>query len=701
MIHDKSTRKTEENSSKQPILTVKDLDIEYETMGEKLLAVEGVSFNVWPGEAFSLVGESGSGKSTIAFAIMRYLASNADVPNGKIIFRGKNIFRLTRGELLDLRGMKMSLVPQDPLTSLNPSHRVANQIAEIYRIHLKMSKKGAYEKAIQMLVEVNMPDPYSIAKKYPHEISGGQQQRILIAMAFSTYPDLLIMDEPTTGLDVTTESVILDLIDEMKIKYRIAILYITHNLGVVHRLCDKVSIIYAGRIVEMGGVKSIFYHPFHPYTLGLLRCIPRIHSQVIQEKLEAIEGFLPDPAELSQFCIFGPRCPYVEDRCRSEVPPLINIGSDHFTKCFLYKKLEKSDKLLLLEEEKKEGAISSSSDQECHEELLEIIDLKKVYKTSKGDLRAVDGVSFKCWKGEILGIVGESGCGKTTLARCIIGLVDINNGKITFNNKNIGMISQKRSRELCRKIQMVFQNPEATLNPQKTVEQLLTRPLALYNLVPKKERRKRVIELLESVKLGERYLPRYPHEISGGEKQRIGIARAFATNPELIICDEPISSLDVSVQAGIINLLIELQKVHKISYMFIGHDLNVIRHLSNRIIVMYMGMICEVGTSYEIFEPPYHPYTEALLSAVPVLQPNVAQKRIPLAGAVPSPIEPVYGCVFHTRCPRKIGEICTNTPPPEIEVSSGHKIYCHIPIKKLMIIEPVFTYMKSIRVVGN
>jgi len=677
----------------EPVLSVQELGITYLTMGENIPAVRKVSFDVWPGEALALVGESGSGKSTIAYAIMRYLPGNGRITRGKIFFQGVNIFRLTVNELFSLRGRKTSLVPQDPLTSLNPSHRVGEQIAEILKIHLQMSKKEAYDRTIEMLNQVSMPDPPVIARKYPHEISGGQQQRVLIAMAFCAHPDLLIMDEPTTGLDVTTEARILDLIEEMKQKYNTAILYITHNLGVVQRLCERVAIIYAGEIVEKGDVVSVFNRPSHPYTLGLLRCIPKIHSKVSQEKLDAIEGFLPNLAHLSPSCIFAPRCPYVEDRCRSEIPPLIDIGLNRLSKCFLSKKPVNSNKLLLNRE--KSRIESGPSSDVCKEALLEVNGLKKVYHIRKGNLRAVDGISFECKKGEILGIVGESGCGKTTLARCIVGLAYLNGGKILFDRRNIGVISQKRSKELHQKIQIVFQDPEATLNPQKTVEQILTRPLTLHSLVPKGERRKQVVELLESVNLNERFLSRYPHELSGGEKQRVGIARAFATRPELIICDEPISSLDVSVQAGIINLLIELQKVHNISYIFIGHDLNVVRHISNRIIVMYMGKICEVGKSYELFEPPYHPYTEALLSAVPILQPNVIQKRIRLEGPVPSPINLGQGCPFHTRCPRKIGDTCVHTPPLERKVTPSHTITCHIPLKELMRVKSVFEYGKS------
>ncbi|MCK4417717.1 MAG: ABC transporter ATP-binding protein [Candidatus Latescibacteria bacterium] len=676
----------------EPTLIIEDLDIIYSTLGKNIPAVRGVSLEIGASEGFGLVGESGSGKSTIAYAIMRYLPSNGKITNGKITFRSTNIFRLTANELLSLRGARMSLVPQEPLTSLNPSHRVGSQIAEVFRIHLDLSKEKAYERTIEMLEQVNMPDPEGMARKYPHEISGGQQQRVLIAMAFSTHPDLLIMDEPTTGLDVTTEARILDLLVEMKSIYNSAILYIAHDLGVVRRVCERVAIIYAGEIIEVGDVDTVFNRPAHGYTLGLLGCIPKFSSEAVQEKLHAIEGFLPDLSDLKPGCIFAARCSQVEDGCLAKVIPLTDIGSGHLTKCIFYQKILDLSDIVSGEQESDKETAGRSPRKESHEILLKIDDLKKAFRVGRGNLLAVDGVNLECRKGEILGIVGESGCGKTTLARCIVGLLEVDNGRILFNGGNVSITAKRRSRELHRKIQMIFQNPDSTLNPQKTVEQIINRPLTLFKLSSRKERRKQVTGLLESVKLGERYLFRYPHELSGGEKQRVGIARAFASEPELVICDEPISSLDVSVQAGIINLLIELQKEHDISYLCIGHDLNVIRHISNRIVVMYMGKICEVGTSYELFQPPYHPYTEALLSAIPILETNVAVRKIRLEGAVPSPINPGPSCRFHTRCPRKAGKICVSTPPPEIEVSPGHLIYCHIPLKELCSVPPVLSF---------
>ena len=662
------------------VLSVKDVDITYYTGKIAFPAIRKVSFNIKEGQAFGLVGESGSGKSTVAYAVMQYLASNGKISHGEIDFSGTNLLTMSSTELLGLRGLKISLVPQDPLTSLNPSHRVGDQVSEILKIHFKLAKKEADKRAVEMLAQVHLPTPRLTAKKYPHQISGGQQQRVLIAMAFCTNPELLIMDEPTTGLDVTTQARILDLISEMKIKHKTAILYITHDLGVVKNLCDRVAIIYAGEIVEEGDVESIFLKPVHPYTRGLLNCIPKTYSRKIDARLNDIEGFLPNLAQLKPSCIFSPRCRFVQDKCREEIPLLRDIGNERQIKCF-FDDLEDKEKATQDDEKLK---VNMDDDV-----LIKVKNLTKLYPTKRGDLRAIDDTSFECRKGEILGIVGESGCGKTTIARCIVGLEQNNGGSISFFDQPIGAI-RNRSKETRRKIQMVFQNPEATLNPQKTVEEIITRPLSLYNIVPKSQRRQRAIELLKSVNLSELYLSRFPHEISGGEKQRVGIARAFATEPEVIVLDEPISSLDVSVQAGILNLLQDLQAKNNIAYIFIGHNLSVIRHLCNSIMVVYMGRVCEVGPPEELFDPPYHPYTEALLAAVPVVEPDINQREIRLEGVMPNAIDPMPGCPFHSRCPRKIGTICEEVKPKEIKVKPGHRIACHIPLEDLAAFEPIF-----------
>ncbi|MCF6173407.1 MAG: ABC transporter ATP-binding protein, partial [Campylobacteraceae bacterium] len=495
---------------------------------------------------------------------------------------------------------------------------------------------------------------------------------------FCTNPKLLVMDEPTTGLDVTTQAKILSLINEMKAKHNTAVLYITHNMGVVKNLCDRVAILYAGEIVDEGCVKEIFEKPAHPYTKNLMECIPSTFEDE-GVKLKTIKGFLPNIGELISSCIFAPRCKYVQKQCNEEIPPVLSLSKTRKVKCFLKElpkigdeALEKSTKVSIKEKD-----------------LLEIKNLTKFFPTPAGNSRAIDDVSFTCKQGEILGIVGESGCGKTTIARCIVGLTPKSSGDIIFNGKSLG-ITRKRGKDLSRKIQMVFQNPEATLNPQKTVEQIIERPLALYNVVPKGQRKRRVLELLSMVNLSDRYLSRYPHEISGGEKQRVGIARSFASNPELIVLDEPTSSLDVSVQAGILNLLHELQQKHGTTYIFIGHDLSAMRHLCDRIMVIYLGQICEIGTPQEIFSAPYHLYTEGLLSAIPVIESNLSQREVSIEGAIPSSIEAMLGCPFHTRCHKKIGKICEEEKPLELEFESGNKIYCHLSKAELLDEEPIF-----------
>jgi peptide/nickel transport system ATP-binding protein len=669
------------NKHNNSVLKIDNLEIIYTVKNNKIPVVRDVSFDIKAGETFGLVGESGSGKSTLAYSIVQYLASNGKISKGQILFNGSDLTKYTQKELLTIRGSQIALVPQDPLTSLNPSHKVGNQIAEILRIHTTLNEKEIKNRVIELFDEVHIPMPETTVDKYPHQISGGQQQRILIAMAFCTNPKLLIMDEPTTGLDVTTQDRILSLINEMKKAHNTAVLYITHDMGVVKNLCDKVAILYAGEIVAQGLVQDLFNSPIHPYTKSLLDCIPLTFTpdSTNNEKLETIKGDLPNLMTLTSSCIFAPRCKYSEPKCFEEIPPLIKISSDRSVKCF-FDKFPELEKEILCTENK----INLSDDW-----ILSIQNLKKFFPTPAGNARAIDNISFNCRKGEILGIAGESGCGKTTIARCIVGLTEKSDGDIIFKGENLSSAG-KRKKELSQKIQMVFQNPESTLNPQKTVEQIIQRPLVLYSIGQKEHRKKRVAELLKMVKLNERYLSRYPHEISGGEKQRVGIARAFASNPELIVLDEPISSLDVSVQAGVLNLLHELQQKHGTTYIFIGHNLSVMRHLCNRIMVIYLGQICEIGTPKEIFSAPYHPYVEGLLSAIPVIESNLTQKDVIIDGVIPSVIEPIVGCPFYTRCHKKVGKICEEKKPPSITFNKEHIIYCHIPKEELEATDEIF-----------
>jgi len=521
--------------SSEPVLVLQDLDIVYSALGKEIPAVRGVSFEIGAGEAFALVGESGSGKSTIAYAIMRYLASNGKIAKGRIAFRGSNIFRLTATELLSLRGAKMSLVPQEPLTSLNPSHRVGNQIAEVFHIHLDLSVEESYKRAIEMLRQVNMPDPEGMARKYPHEISGGQQQRVLIAMAFSTHPDLLIMDEPTTGLDVTTEARILDLIVEMKEIYNTAILYITHDLGVVKRVCERVAIIYAGEVVELGDVNTVFSYPAHNYTKGLLDCIPKISSSAVQERLQAIEGFLPDLNDLPPGCIFSTRCDLVEEGCREGNFPLIDIGSGHLTKCVLHKKVMKLIGTVSQEKDISEVSSEQASNKESSDLLLEVDKLKKVFRVGRKNLLAVDQVSLECRKGEILGIVGESGCGKTTLLNLIGGLDYPTRGKIFLSGQDMSLLNENQLADLRRdNIGYVFQF--YNLLPLLTALENVMIPLHFQGTLSKRARKRKALELLKLVKLEERS-HHTPSELSGGEQQRVAIARSFANDPSIVLLD--------------------------------------------------------------------------------------------------------------------------------------------------------------------
>jgi peptide/nickel transport system ATP-binding protein len=665
---------------------VRDLDIAYSTKGTTVLAVRDAALEIRPGEALALVGESGSGKSTIAYALMRYLPDNGAVMRGQMLFSNTELLTLSPDELLNLRGQRIALVPQNPQTSLNPNHRIGDQIAEIFRIHLKLPAPQAHHRALQMLETVHLPDPEFFARKYPHQISGGQAQRVLIAMAFAIHPDLLVMDEPTTGLDPTTEAHILDLIREMRQRYQTAILYITHNLGVVRDLCDRLAVIYAGQILESGPVDAVFDAPAHPYTAALLKCVPKLSAANTQARLASIEGFLPDLSEPSSGCVFAPRCDFVQDRCRTQTPPLQAIGTDtelasadRHSKCFFPDFKKDADPATTSQPPTIEAAT-----------LLTIDHLSKTYPTKKGALRAVDDISFTCRQGEILGIVGESGCGKSTLARCIVGLEDISAGNIHFKGEPLGNITQRKT-ALRRRIQMVFQNPDATLNPKKTVEQILLRPLTLHNLGPPPQRRAKAVELLQSVNLEQRYLTRYPHQLSGGEKQRVSIARALATQPELLVCDEPVSALDVSVQAGIINLLIDLRQQYGTAFIVIGHDLGVMHHLCDRILVLYMGRICQLSPSGKFTQAPYHPYTEALLASVPQVDAPPVEHRIRLEGNVPSPIDPMPGCAFHSRCPRQLGSLCAQSPPPQRHAAPDHQIACHIPLAELNEIPSFFT----------
>ena len=678
-----------ENRVKASGLTIRDLTIAYETETGTLDTVRDVSLDIAPGQIYGLVGESGSGKTTLALAVTRYLASNGRITKGNIYLDDLDLVTLSKTEMRRLWGSKITMVHQDPNRSVNPTMPVGDQIAEMARAHLGMQKAESFQKAVEMLTRVRIPDPGTIARRYAHQLSGGQLQRVLIAIALTTNPRLLIMDEPTTALDVTTEAVILDLIRDLLSGYQTAVLYITHNLGVVARLCQRVGVIYAGEMMEQGPVRGVFKEMLHPYTLGLLGSVPKVDVDKRDIVLSTIPGYIPQPDNLPAGCIFAPRCLGAKDSCRTVRPHLRTVDSQHATACLRWQALRDAPDQFTLKQQKRQHRESSTE-----EIVLETTELKKYFPISRVRIRdllsrkrpvvrAVDDISVRIQRGFTLGIVGESGCGKTTFARCIAGLEKATSGHIVLEEQKLHALVSKRSGEQLNKIQMVFQNPDASLNPQHTVGSSVARPLKHLGGLSKPQIKRRTEELFEAVNLPKEYILRLPHEISGGEKQRVAIARAFATNPALMICDEPISSLDVSVQASLMNMLVELQETKETSYLFISHDLAAVRHLSSWIAVIYLGRLWEIGSSLDVFRPPQHPYTEALLSSLPVPDPDAVQNRIRLRGDVPSAVNIPSGCRFFPRCPRKLGKICETEEPPWQELSRWHRICCHIPAEEL------------------
>ncbi len=681
-----------------PVLKVEDLEVIYTTRAGPVKAVRDISFEIWPGDALGLVGESGCGKSTLALAIMNYVAKNAEVTGGRILFCGEDICQKSGRELNHIRGNEIAMVYQDPMAALNPSLRIGRQLTEVLVEHKVSRGTEAKAECIRMLERVRMPDPPAMMERYPHQLSGGQQQRVLIAMALLTNPALLILDEPTTGLDVTVEAGILDLITELKHEFDSTILYISHNLGLVSRVADRVAVMYAGELVEQGSVRDIFLGPQHPYTVALFGCIPKISARRQIKTLQPIRGKVPALHETPSGCAFEPRCDRARERCRLEHPDIVKTADEHLARCF-YADSPHPAELKALRAELADAEPSPRGE----DLILEIEGLKTYYKAQeqglarlagrrkKGFVKAVDDVNIMAWKKSTIGIVGESGCGKTTLAKCVAGLVSPNAGKMEFKGIDIARVVEQRPFELLKELQMIFQNPDSTLNPRRSVGDAIARPLRLFGTVSPSEVEDEVVRLLEAVRLGEEYCDRLPRQLSGGERQRVALARAFAGRPALVLCDEPLSSLDVSVQAAVLNLLLELQQEYGTAMLFISHDLSVVYQLCDNVAVMYLGQFCEIGSTEALFAPPYHPYTEALLSAVPIPDPTVERINIRLSGTVPSALDPPSGCRFHTRCPRKMGPICEREPPPWRGIAEGHRIYCHLDIEELRAVEPVLS----------
>jgi len=663
-----------------PTVEVEHMDVTYQVRGQDRRALRNVSFQVGQRESYGLVGESGSGKSTAALALTRYLPRNGRVSAGSITVNGQDLLAMGKARLRELRARTVSMVYQEPGKALNPSIRAGRQVAEVYEI-AGQSRNEALENAEAMLSKVQIADPGQVMDRYPHQLSGGMAQRVVIAMALAANPSLLILDEPTTALDATVEAEVLDLVSALRAEFATSVLFISHNLAVIAKMCDRVGVLYAGELVEEGPAREVFEQPRHPYTVGLLRCIPRRGHRKDHGRLDTIPGFLPPPGHTLTGCVFAPRCALVEDRCREAPPPSFPTGPARTSRCYRHEVAPDLPRATPVD-------ISLPITQSEAEPLAQLANVSKTFTSGGAAVHALTGVSLDLLRGETLGLVGESGSGKTTLARVLLGLTPPDQGaSIELDEQPLPADVRRRSRDQLKSVQIVFQNPDSALNRRHTVRRLISRPLSKLAGLSGSRLRERVADLIRSVRMEERHLALRPSQLSGGLKQRVAIARAFGPGPRLLVCDEPTSALDVSVQAAILNLLADLQAKEQASYLFISHDLGVVRYLSDRIAVLYLGRVMEVGPAETVFAGPHHPYTEALLSAVPSLD-GQRTERIKLEGEIPSAANPPGGCVFHTRCPRRLPTgVCETTEPPLAEVAPGHLMSCHIPIDQLRILQ--------------
>ncbi len=680
----------------KPILEIDNLSISFFTRLREIPAVMDFSCKVMAGESMGLVGESGCGKSTVALAVMRDLGKNGKIVGGTIKFKGRDLTNMGEEELRQIRGSQIAMIYQEPMASLNPAMKIGAQLAEVPMIHQGMDREAALNLARQIVTDVRLPDPDRILNAYPHQLSGGQQQRIVIAMALMSKPALLILDEPTTALDVTVEAGIVDLVKDLGTKYGTSMLFISHNLGLIMDVCDRLCVMYSGEAVETGSVVEVFNEMRHPYTQALFRSIPLPGADKNARPLIAIPGNFPLPHERPTGCNFGPRCDYyAEGRCNAgEVPMSPVPESDrHATRCLRWTEVDWTAP---------PAARAVKPKSPIGKVVLKMEDLKKYYSISTGAfgggaskvVKANETLSFEAREGETLAIVGESGCGKSTFAKVLMGLETATSGSIMLFDENVQSTPiQKRNIDTVSSVQMVFQNPFDTLNPSMTVGRQIIRALEIFKHgASDEERNARMLTLLDLVKLPRAFAERMPRQLSGGQKQRVGIARAFAGGAKVVVADEPVSALDVSVQAAVTDLLMDIQRENKTTLLFISHDLSIVRYLSDRVMVMYLGHVVEMGTTDQVFQPPYHPYTEALLSAVPIADTKVIRKRIVLEGDIPSAMNPPPGCPFQTRCRWKSqvpGGLCDTQMPPVQVLEGGHQIKCHLSADVLASMEPV------------
>ena len=668
---------------REPLVQVKNLSIGFTSRaGVTLPILRNIDLAIGEGETIGLVGESGCGKSTLALAMMGYLKSGLSVLEGESLFRGRNVFDMGERALEDIRGGELALIPQNAGQSLTPTSRIGRQIDESVKLHTRLVKEQRRERVIELLLQVRLPQPEELLKRYPHELSGGQQQRVAIAMALAGEPDVLLLDEPTTGLDVTTQAHILELLRDLAAETGTAMVYVSHDLGAIARVSDRIAVMYAGELVLEGPARQVLKQPAHPYARGLLLSIPRLKEAVVPASMP---GRPPLPGGAGQGCGFADRCPMTEQRCRDERPTLEPTVTQEFVRCHFHERVEQ-----LPSPEPPKRPDRSNLDE--MDSILQFNDVAISYAKpgivdqilgrQPNVTPTIDKIDLTIRQGETFGLVGESGSGKSTILRAIAGLLPPQSGTITYEEaESLNTSVEERSNDLLRCVQLIFQNPDASLNPRHTVADILAQPLKLYFGLGGDELRERSVALLEQVRLRADYLERLPSQLSGGEKQRVAVARAFAAEPKLVLCDEVTSALDVSVQAAVLDLLIQLQVDQGTTYVFVSHDLAVVRALADRVAVLYQGRLCEMGPSENVYRFPSHPYTEVLLGAV--LEPDPDAEPTLAADDVADLFPPPKGCPFQRRCPRKIGDICDDETPPWRPAEFGHAIRCHIPLDEL------------------
>jgi len=684
-----------------PLLEIHDLKTYFFSEEGVVKAVDGVDLIVNRGEVLGLVGESGCGKSVTSLSILRLVDHPGKVVGGTIIFDGIPLREIPEAEMVRMRGERISMIFQQPQASLDPIYKVGKQISEALQANTSLGRQVSWDRSVELLKSVGIPDPERRAHAYPHELSGGMAQRVMIAMAMAREPYLIIADEPTTALDVTIQAQILDLIRRLQSERNTATILVTHNLGVVAGIAERVAVMYAGNIVEEAGVDALFAAPLHPYTQGLIESVPVLGE--VQKRLNVIPGTVPNPIDLPPGCKFAPRCQARQDYglsvCADLEPRLEPVGLNRKVRCWLYHHSPQHEAPLVYDQttmavkarsaDIRVNAVEShpprQTDKLRNQErpnLLEVNNLVKYFPVRGGLLRrvqahvrAVDGVTFAIKEGETIGLVGESGCGKTTVGRTVLRLIEPTSGEINFEGEDILQFNGGRLKELRRHMQIIFQDPYSSLNSRMPVGESIAEGLLIHGMRDAAEREEVVVDLLLRVGLEAYHARRFPHEFSGGQRQRIGIARALALKPKFIVCDEPVSALDVSIQSHVLNLLDELQDDFDLAYLFIAHDLSVVEHVSNRVAVMYLGKIVELASRDDLYRNPLHPYTQALMSAIPIPDPTSRRERLILQGGVPSPLTPPSGCRFHTRCPYVMAH-CKQEEPPFKEYESGHQAAC-------------------------